>query len=101
MLRELFSSDQYITPKHKILEDDLPAFELRSWLYQEYSRKTPTAKLLSFLKERGLSEKALSDAEHTVFDMLVSQKNRGPLMAPPDQFFNTDLPAAIKSLSRG
>lgn len=95
MLSELFSLAQNVTPKHKVLEDDLPGFELRPWLFQEYSRKTPTAKLLSFLKERGASQKTLEDAERTIFEMLISQKNRGPLLSPPDQFFNTDLPAAV------
>lgn len=95
MLSLLFSSGQRPEPRHKVLEDDLPGPELRAWLFQEYSRKIPTARLLSFLKERGHSEQGLADAESMIFDMLMGQKSRGPLMAPPDNFFNTDIPAAV------
>jgi len=90
-LRELFHGAEFMACSHNALNNDLPHPSLREWLFQEYCRKIPTARVLSFLRERGLSIEELKDAENTILSYLMSQKEKGPLNSPPDFLFTSDV----------
>lgn len=88
-LSSIFKAECWEECSHNPLQNDLPGADLGRWIFQEFSRKIPTARILSFLKERGFAEDKLEAVERTIFSMLLSQKEKGPLNAPPDSFFRS------------